>query len=88
MPKISTARVLLLERGELLLSRDANLCVLDTEVDKASQLRERGHAAADLGVVEVEVLKLSEILNEGQAANHLGIEEGEKLKLGEVLEEG
>ena len=45
-----TTRVLLLERGELLFSRDVDLGVDDIQCDEAGQLWKRGHAAADLCV--------------------------------------
>ena len=87
MPKLITTRVLLLKRSELLLSRGADLCVVDNKFDEKSQLWERGHAAADLRVVEGDSPKLSEVLEEGEAAAHLGVVEVELLKLGEILKE-
>ena len=46
----------LLERGELLLSRDTDLGVVDLKLDQGCQQWEGGHTAAHLGDVEVELL--------------------------------
>ena len=64
--------MVLRERGNLLLSRDTNLGVIDGECGQAGQQWERGHVAPHLGVEEDELLKLSEVLKKGQAATHLG----------------
>ena len=57
-------RVLLLERGKFLFSRNTNLANAEIKHRKAGELRESRDDAAHLGVGEVEPLKLSEVLKE------------------------
>ena len=49
--EVLALRMLLLESGELVLGRNADLRVLDTKPAETSQLRKRGHAATHLSVV-------------------------------------